>query len=357
VASAPDAILVVGADGRILLANPEAARMFGYPLDELVGEPVEVLIPERLRDAHRVHRTGYVRRPARRPMGSGLDLVARRRDGTEVPIDVSLSPIEGTGSGTGAVIAIARDVTERRRAEALLRESLERERAAAEALRAADRLKDEFLATVSHELRTPLTAVVGFAALIQQKGVAPAELIDPVVRNAQEMHRMIERLLDFSRLEAGRVTVHPEPLDLAAEVRRIATTMADVLAAHPVEVVVPAGLHVMGDPHALDRVLGNLLANAAKFSPAQSPVVVTAEPDGATVVVSVLNHGPGVPAELAERVFERFVQGADQPAGHRGTGIGLAIVRRYVELLGGRAWYEPAPGGGARFRFTLPAAG
>jgi PAS domain S-box-containing protein len=266
---------------------------------------------------------------------------------------------------TGRTVRIygaAQDVTQRRRAEEALREAYHRERAAATELRRADRLKDEILSTVSHELRTPLTAIVGFAsALTRYRDSIDTETRDELVgrleRNALEMGRMVERLLDFSSLQAGSVKVDLRPVPLADVVTRAIEANATSLLRHFVACDLPPGVVVAADPEAFLHVLGNLLTNAAKYAPEGSPITVEARLDGETVVVGVRDEGPGIPADSLPRLFDRFYRGPDQPSGQRGSGIGLAIVQSYVELMHGRVWVESEPGSGSTFWFSLPIAG
>ncbi|GAC1517897.1 MAG: hypothetical protein NVS1B12_07110 [Acidimicrobiales bacterium] len=261
---------------------------------------------------------------------------------------------DGHHSAIGAR-GICQDVTERHVTEQAMRDAYERERTAAEALRAADRLKDEFLATVSHELRTPLTAIIGFSTLLRngvKEDVLP-DIVARIERNAEEMRKMVERLLDFARLQQGDVRLDIEALPLDD---LVAATVASLppLATEPSLVADAAGAIVLADRHAMAHILGNLLSNAEKFAPPGTGVQVTTAIEGGMAVVAVVDRGPGVAPQLQERVFDRFFQTVDQPPGRRGTGVGLAIVRRYAELLGGRAWCETGPDGGAAFRFTLP---
>lgn len=347
--TAPDAMVIVGADGRIRLVNRQLESMFGYSRDDLVGQPVEMLVPTDLRDVHRRHRDAYDRSPRVRQMGHGLSLNGRRSDGTELPVEISLSPLE-TPEGR-LVSAAIRDATERVETERRLRE--------------LDVLKDEFLSVVSHELRTPLTAISGFAQLLLARPDAIDEdgrvdMLARIARNAAEMDRLVGQLLDLSRLDAGQVEIHPVQLPLAGVVETCVQSLSTEVAAR-VTCDVPADLAVLADAHALDRVLSNLVTNAAKFSPDDRPVCVGAvvHDDGRDVVVTVTDEGTGIPESERDKVFERFYQlGTDTRRPRHGTGIGLSIVRRYVELLGGRVWVEPAPGdrGGSAFSFTLPRA-
>jgi len=253
----------------------------------------------------------------------------------------------------GAVIGmrgICQDVTERHDAAEAIRVAYERERVAAEQLRAADRMKDEFLATVSHELRTPLTTIIGFAPLLidPPASVTAADLVERIDRNATEMLAMVERVLDFSRVTAGAVEVHAEPVSLNELVTSLLAGFAGPRVKFRADGI-PAP--VVADREATRHILDNLLSNAARFSPPDAPIVVTAAAAGDCAVVSVSDEGPGVPPELREKVFERFFRGNGQPPGSRGAGVGLAIARRYAELQGGSLWCE-----GNVFRFTLPLA-
>jgi PAS domain S-box-containing protein len=261
---------------------------------------------------------------------------------------------EGVAAG---LRGICQDITQRHEAEEAVRHAYEAERAAAAELRVADALKDEFLATVSHELRTPLTTIMGFSSLLSTEvGGQQGEFLETIKRNAGEMARMIERLLDFSRLQAGKVEVQRVELRLADALEECLDTLGPVLGRHRVVAEIPEQLAVATDPDALDRILGNLLTNAAKFSPEGSTLTISASTEGKDVIVSVADEGPGIAVDLQPRIFEPFFQAPDQPAGKRGTGVGLGIVRRYVELQGGRVWCESEPGKGATFRFTVPVA-
>jgi PAS domain S-box-containing protein len=268
--------------------------------------------------------------------------------------------IEPTYDASGQVIGasgVCQEVTQRKRAEAAARAALVRERSAMEELRRLDSVKEEFLATVSHELRTPLTAILGFCALLRATCTEHEQLLEPIARNAQDMHQMVERLLDYSRLEAGRVAIETRPLVLAEQVRKIVRGLEPVLVGRETVIDIDHDLVVRADPDALERILVNLIGNAAKYSDAPAAIRVSAERVGPGVMVAVADEGPGIPLQHHAQVFDRFFRVPGQAAARRGTGVGLAIVRQYVELHGGRISLHSAPGSGTTFRFDLPSGG
>jgi signal transduction histidine kinase len=239
-------------------------------------------------------------------------------------------------------------------------QAYEHERAAVARLQEADTLKSEFIATVSHELRTPLHIVEGFLETVLARwddfpDAERRQLLDRVAHNARQLDRLIAQLLDFSRVEANRVSVAPVDCDLGVEVSQIVERLGGVLAHHDVVVDV-ASVRVQADPAALEHVVGNLLTNAAKFSDRGSRIEVSGEAHDGEALVRVRDHGIGVAPEDQDRIFEPFVQGPFQIPGRRGTGVGLAIVTRYIELSGGRVTLESTPGQGSCFTVALPLA-
>jgi PAS domain S-box-containing protein len=348
---APDAMVIVDPSGLITLVNRQTELLFGYRREELLARPVEMLVPERFRAGHSQLRGEYFLDPHVRQVGVGKQLYAVRKDGSEFPAEISLSPVKTSSATT--VSAAIRDVTERKRGEDLQR-ALERERDRAEHLGDLNRLKDELLGTVSHELRTPLTVI---AALAEVLGVSPdhedrENLLERIFQNASEMNAMIEQLLDYSRLEAGKVALEITSLPLRNAVLRCIELAPGK---RQTSVEVPDELNVLADSRGFERILVNLLANAAKFSPEDSPIRVTARAENGVATVAVEDEGIGIPHEDQERVFERFHQLA--ASGTRGTGLGLSIARRYAEWLGGEVWVESTPGQGSKFFVTLPWAG
>jgi PAS domain S-box-containing protein len=357
--AAPDAMLTVSADGRITMANTEAERLFGYPRAELVGQSVESLLPESFREAHSRHRRHFQRYPTRRPMGLGLDLVGRRRDGTEFPTEVGLSPLPSDEGLT--VIVVVRDITERRRAEAE-RAALAREQAARAEAEAANRAKDEFVAVVSHELRTPLTAILGWAVLLQNNR-ADEQLVEralqAIERNARVQRQVIDDLLDVSAITAGKLSLEIAEVDVNAVLAAAEESVRPVADAKGLDLVldVPAGLPpVLGDGRRLQQVYWNLFSNAVKFTPQGGRVTVSARQTGANIEVTVADDGIGMSADLVPQVFERFRQRDSSAArSHGGLGLGLAIVRELVLLHGGAVDAMSAgEGEGSTFTVTLP---
>jgi signal transduction histidine kinase len=224
----------------------------------------------------------------------------------------------------------------------------------------AAREQGEFLALVSHELRTPLTAVKGFLDTVllhwnQLPDDRRRELLDRASVNADELNRLVGQLLDFSRLDATRIRLSPQPTLITDVAERVLDELGPALAEHPVDVDAD-GTVVIADGNAFGQVLMNLLTNAAKFSAAGAPITVRAAAGSEEVIVSVADHGTGIPLEEQDRIFERFYQSPSNMLSRRGTGIGLTIAKRFTEMQGGRIWVESLPGVGSTFFVTMPAA-
>lgn len=263
--------------------------------------------------------------------------------------------VEPRRDDTGALVGARGtcfDITARKEAEDVVRAALEREQRANDELRELDALKDEFLATVSHELRTPLTAIVGFSALLGKKAPEFSELVDPIYRTGCEMARMVETLLDYSRLHAGAISLQLAPIELVKKVSSCFERLEGP--EHTLVNDVPDDLQVVADPDAMDRILGNLVGNAVRYSGIGSTVRVSAMQDDDSVLISVSDNGPGIPAQHQERLFERFYRAPGQTK-QRGTGIGLAIVQEYVARQRGIVWCESELGKGTTFFVRLPA--
>ncbi len=352
--AAPDAMVIVDSGGHIALVNRQTEELFGYDRAELIARPVEMLMADGLGGHHRALRDSYFLNPTARPMGTGLELYATRKDGSEFPVEILLSPL--TIDRDTIVSAALRDVTERKKAEDTLQRALAIEKET-ERLRELDRLKDEFLSTVSHELRTPLTVILGLTDVLRRSGPTGREdrddLLERIFANASEMRTMIEELLDYSRLEDGKMRLAIRPLPLREVILECVELAHVALGRRPTRVDVPDGIKVQADKHAFERILLNLLTNAAKYSPEDSTIRVAAKAENGVATISVQDEGVGIPAFEHSQIFERFYRGA-QGSRERGTGVGLAVVRRYVELLGGSVSVESDLAQGSTFFFTLP---
>jgi PAS domain S-box-containing protein len=370
--AAPDAILQVDEQGRIILLNHMTEQMFGYTREELLGASVELLVPGELRAAHAAHRVRYADHPKTRAMGSGLVLEAVRKDGTRFPVEISLSP--AVSEAGFRATAIVRDITARKRAEDQLRAAQEhytRQLAAHNqelALRnreveRANRLKTEFLASMSHELRTPLHTIIGFSELLAEQIQGPLNekqqrFVDHIHRDSLHLLELINDILDLSKIESGRIEMHPEPLELAGVVEESLNVIRPLGRSKSltIQALLTPLLRVQADPLRLKQILMNLLSNAVKFTPEGGRITVTAHQAGDLVEISVADTGVGIPLQEHEAIFDIFHQaGATTKGVREGTGLGLAITKRLVEEHGGTIVVESEPGRGSRFTFAIPS--
>jgi PAS domain S-box-containing protein len=479
--AAPDGIVVCDATGTILLVNKQIEHMFGYTRDELLGAKIDVLVPDSARARHHQHVASFAAAPRLRPMGSGLELHGRRKDGREIPVEISLSPMPTTDGVTitagirdvsdrrqlqreaaransyltSAVDAVhdafalfdeqdrvvmvnstarhllgsalerpiagmrfgelldqalghgvfdfsneSRDallsrwthyhanpegtldvrtgtgrylrVTERKTAErgtvtvisdvtddVLRSEELEHARQVAEAASAA---KSEFLSSMSHELRTPLNAVLGFAQLLERDRRQPLsdrqlERLGHVLRGGEHLLRLIDDVLDLSRIEAGRISISSEPVGVAEVLREVVTTLQPMAARAQIAIAVPAlpALPaVVADRTRLAQILMNFGSNAIKYGKPNGHVSFAVEARGRNLRITVIDDGIGIPADKRDKLFEPFQRAGQEAGPIEGTGIGLTISKRLTELMKGAIGFSSHEGHGAQFWIEIP---
>ncbi|MBZ5635891.1 MAG: PAS domain-containing sensor histidine kinase [Acidobacteriia bacterium] len=362
--SAPDAILELDDEGRIVLLNRMGEQIFGYTREELLGQTVEILVPEALRQAHKRHRTNYLNHPVIRPMGIGLKLEARRKDGSHFPVEISLSPVK---SGAGFhVTAIVRDITGRRQMEDQLRvmqekyvHELELRHREAEQ---ASQLKTEFLANISHELRSPLHTVIGFAELLAEEiegtlNEKQKRFISHIHSDSLHLLELINDLLDLTKIEAGRLELRHEAFNIDPVIEEVLSSVRSRATAKSVDIRTDLAIPtpVFADQMRFRQVLHNLLTNAIKFTPDGGKIWVEAAPRDSFAEISISDTGIGIPEEQHQAVFDKFYQVRfATKGGSEGTGLGLAITKGLVEQHGGRIWLKSELGIGSRFTFTIP---
>jgi PAS domain S-box-containing protein len=358
--SAPDAMVVVDQRGKILLVNAQTEALFGYPRAELVGQGMEMLVPERLREAHHAHRQGYSHEPKPRSMGAGRTLNARRKDGSEVPVEISLSPVP---TADGVLVASAiRDISQRRLLEAELRATNETLQLQNQRVEQANRLKSDFLANMSHELRTPLNSIIGFSEILQDGKGGPItetqqEFLGDVLSSAHHLLQLINDILDLAKIEAGKTVFQVGPLDLPELVRRTANALRPQAEKRGLRlrletVEIP---EAQGDADRLRQVLQNFLSNAVKFSRDNGVVTLRCLDLGDKYRLEVEDQGIGIGEEDQARLFSDFVQldaGAEKK--YQGTGLGLSLSKKIVEQLSGRVGVRSRLGEGSLFFAELP---
>ena len=357
---APDAIVMTDVDGRIVLSNRQTELLFGLAADELRGKPVEALVPGDCWARHREDCARFIDMPTVKSVGMDFDLMGRRRDGNEFPVQISLSHVDFEEGRL--VIAAIRDVSRQKTHDLELR-------AAKEAAEAGAKAKSEFLATMSHEIRTPMNGVIGMTGLLLDTSLTPEqrEYAEAVRVSGQALLDIINDILDFSKIEAGKLDLETVDFDLRVLVEEVVMLLAErahskgLELASLVQASVPTA--VRGDPGRVRQVLTNLLGNAIKFTDSGEIVVNVSVADSprdpgpqhVSIRFDVTDTGIGMAPEQCALVFERFTQ-ADSSTSRRygGTGLGLAICKMLTQLMHGHIGVESMPGQGSTFWFIVP---
>jgi PAS domain S-box-containing protein len=343
VESAPSGMVMIDRAGTITLVNRETERLFGYAREEILGQPIERLVPERFRRGHPAFRTKFFADPQTRAMGAGRELYGLRKDGAEIPVEIGLNPIK-TGEGSFVLASII-DITERRRSE--------------DELRRSNAELEQFAYVASHDLQEPLRMVANYTELLAQRYAGQIdERADKYIRyasdGARRMQRLVADLLAYSRVGSQGKPLVPVEADQVLQavthaLQRLLRESGGLVESDPLP-------RVQADEGQLHQLLQNLISNAIKFrSQAPPRVRITAQPQGQRWLFQVSDNGIGIDMQYAQRVFQMF-QRLHELGRYEGSGIGLAIAKRIVERHGGTIWIDSAPGQGSTVSFTLLAA-
>lgn len=336
-----DGIITIDARGTVETFNPAAELIFGYDSSEVIGRNVKMLMPDPYHGGHDGYLGNYLNSGEAKVIGIGREVIGRRRDGSEFPMELAVSEMEVAGQRM--FTGIVRDITERKEAE---------------------RIKKEFISTISHELRTPLTSIWGSLGLISGGACGEiaedaAQMLEMAEQNTGRLIGLVNDILDIERLESGGLRFETNRIslsDLVADAINVNQPYAELQNAKIAPLEISASAFVMGDEVRLSQVMANLISNAVKFSPDDGTVYVslTRRDDG--YKVRVIDHGPGIPAEFQAKVFERFSQADSSDSREKGgSGLGLSISAAIIENHDGKIGFESEPGNGACFYFDLPA--
>jgi PAS domain S-box-containing protein len=395
--SMSEGIIIVDEQGKILIANPVAERTFGYEKDELTEIDLEVLLPLRYRGSHLMFRQGFYQHPEPRRMGFGRDLQALRKDGTEFPVEISLSFTKAKGQLL--VMAFISDISQRKKAEEALKRSeeqllvyaaelekkveartralnnsivkleeevRERKKAEEELRRAFEKerelneLKSKFVSIASHEFRTPLSAVLSSAALINQyKDKGDREKVGKHVARIKSsvahLTSILNDLLSLGKLEEGKIEINKERILVKEFLEEVREEILETLkGGQDIEIHCSSDMvEINSDPKILRNMLFNLISNASKYSEEGKRIFLDCEHQNGKIEFHVRDGGIGIPEEDLKHMFERFFR-ASNAGNIQGTGLGLNIVKRYAELLNGSVSFTSRYGKGSTFSILLP---
>jgi PAS domain S-box-containing protein len=354
VQSAPIPLLMVTAKGYISLVNFQLEKLFGYSAGELLGKPIEVLLPGRFREAHVHSRDQYLLRPKSRPMGEGQELIGLGKDGVEFPVEVGLGAIQIAGEHL--ILATIHDISDRKMTEALLINARDKSEA-------ANRSKSDFLANMSHEIRTPMNAIIGFTQLTLDTNLSPRQRdhLRKVHTSSKALLKILDDILDYSKIEAGKLDIETVDFSLDDVLKQISELFSAIISEKRLELFLEVDhdlqFNLLGDPLRLGQILSNLVGNAIKFTE-QGEIHVKIEilrRDGHEVelLFTVRDTGIGMSEAQSNLLFNAFIQ-ADSSITRKygGSGLGLSISKRLVELMGGKIALSSALDKGTTFTFT-----
>ena len=334
-------VVVADGQGRIVLFNPEAQKLFGYSREDALGKPIELLLPEEWRGGHERERAAYGADPQPRPMGRDRDLLGLRRDGSAFDVEVGLTPIRREGRLLVAAFII--DISRRKELE---------------------RVKDEFLALGSHEIRNPLASILAALSILEEDIAErltgdDRRHFEMALRESRRLKRILDGYLDLEKIEAGGVEFKLAATPVASIVAKAVEAARVQEEARGLRFDVTdgsPGAESLVDPDRLQQALANLLSNAAKFTPPGGAITVSVSEAGGWVRLAVADDGPGISEKFRARLFRRFSQDRSAPAAvrDRGAGLGLSIIKAIVEHMKGRVGFEPRPGRGSTFFIELP---
>jgi PAS domain S-box-containing protein len=394
--NATEGIILTNSTGQIIMVNPAAQRMFGYKTEELVNRPVEVLIPDRYKFHHKALREGFYEHPQNRVMGHGRDLNAKRKDGSDMPVEVSLSFY--SRENELFVIAFIVDITGRKKIESnvlrqqkelekmandmrklnthleakveertiILKEALQKlEQSQEELSEALDKekllneIKSRFVSMASHEFRTPLSTVLSSASLLQKYTTTEDQdkrnrHIGKIKSSVKHLNDILEDFLSLGKLDEGKVAATASEFNLKELIAETVDEMKGLVKKDQDIGVEYSGIElIISDKKLVKNILINLLSNASKFSPEEKPVAIKCNVQSGKATISVADQGIGIPKEDQDHLFSSFFRGANV-TNIQGTGLGLHIVKRYIDLLDGDVHLQSELNKGTKVTFQIP---
>ncbi len=352
--SVVDGIIVAGEDGTIQSFNPAAEAIFGYKAEEAVGRNLSMLMPEPDHARHGGYIGNYLATGEAKIIGFGREVIGRRKDGSTFPADLAISDV--TIGGRHLFTGVVRDITERKRVENELKK-------AKEGADAANQAKSEFLSSMSHEMRTPMNAILGFGQLLESEslGEAQRESVRQILEAGEHLLVLINDVLDLVTIESRKLSLSIVPVGIVETVANSFALTETLAGQHGIRLIDDCANkalpEVLADSTRLKQILLNLLSNAVKYNSAGGTVTLRAEPTrGGMLRLNVTDTGPGINAEDRGVLFEPFTRLHGSANHVEGTGIGLAITKRLVELMSGRVGVDSTVGEGSTFWIELPVA-